>query len=78
MASSLWQSFVEAVAPGHDQPVWGQAGSHHCMVGRHLLTPDVTQHGISHNIRVGESDTDSEVEFQDSREDLPFGGLEGP
>ena len=27
---------------------------------------------------MGESDTDSEVEFQDSREDLPSGGLDGP
>ena len=103
MTSSMWQSFVKAVAPGCDQLVWGQASSHNHMVGGCPLScesksgqaqepvskaslehrgviadSDVTQHGISHNIRVGESDTDSEVEFHDSRQDLPSEGLEGP
>ena len=42
------------------------------------IDPDVAHHRVNHNVRVVESDMDSEEEFQDSREELPSVSLAGP
>ena len=38
MASSLWKSFVEAVAPGCGESVQGEGVTHNRMVGGHPLS----------------------------------------